>query len=96
MYLYSKFKEVSMKILKILFILLVPAMGIVGCKKSELKPASPATASATPADNDNANARVVDMTTMDEGKNGGNTTNIVGTSDDDRDGGDKKKKPIVK
>lgn len=79
-----------MKILKILLIILVPALGIVGCKKSEshpdcatsnTKPAEGKAAVEPTSDTQNYSARGVDED--DE---------IFGSGDDDRNGGDKKAK----
>jgi hypothetical protein len=88
-----------MKILKILLILLVPAIGIVGCRKSELKPKcdhdnrSSAPAANKPADSNvsndaNIGARGMAPTVGDDN----NGSPIIGSGDDDRDGGDKKHK----
>ena len=107
-----------MKILKILLIILVPAIGIVGCQKSGLKPRcnKPATVAVTePGDNNvvsakkantsstvvvaaeadsnvNVSARIVGGTVVDDETVTEPFLNFVGSGDDDRDGGDKKRK----
>ena len=79
-----------MKILKILLILLVPALGIVSCHKSDRKPCSKnTTESSSTEQNKNVSGRSYDVTTETEEEDG---TSVVGSGDDDRNGGDKKKK----
>lgn len=85
-----------MKILKILFILLIPAVSIVGCRKAALKPAatnpaSPASVSTTNVQSSESGARSIETSSVDEIKKG---SDIVGSGDDDRDGGDKRKKAV--
>lgn len=70
-----------MKILKILIVLLLPVLGMVSCSKSSLKPTTSSEVSNTDVNNANLNA-------AREG-------DIIGDSDDDRDGGDKKKKKSI-
>ncbi|MDI9339239.1 MAG: hypothetical protein QM534_01605 [Sediminibacterium sp.] len=69
-----------MKILKILIVLLLPVLGMVSCSKSSLKP----TTSSAVSNTDGNNASL----------NGARDGEIYGTGDDDRDGGDKKKKQV--
>jgi hypothetical protein len=85
-----------MKILKILFILLVPALLIVSCRKSDVKPdgskhecnKSSSTQSSDP-NNNNVGQAAGRGTSVDETEP--EFGNIVGAGDDDRDGGDRKK-----
>lgn len=89
-----------MRILKILLILLVPALGFVSCKKSELKPCNHAPAAAqtnsgntTTSDVVPVNSRLMSPSNADITVTDGNGgTDVLGSGDDDRDGGDKKKK----
>jgi hypothetical protein len=90
-----------MKILKIFLILLVPAFGFVGCQKSNMKPScqghetnAPEAASKASDDNgSNDNQPQSRNASPEENVDGDeNTTDIIGSGDDDRDGGDKKKK----
>lgn len=95
-----------MKILKIAVILLLPAIGFVGCKKSDIKPANPASTSAAPvaANENNATTITEEYTDQSGSRTGdggevileedGNITGVVASGDDDRDGGDKKHKKI--
>ncbi len=84
-------RRLKMKILKILLILLVPAIGIVGCKKSDTKPecshSSNKGTDSNAVDNSAAAGRFGDISEGDT-----NSEPIVGSGEDDRDGGDKKKK----
>jgi hypothetical protein len=97
-----------MKILKIVVILLMPAIGFVACKKSDIKPVNPASAPAaavaapenvntntTEVYTEETNARVGDSeeTVLEEE---GNITGVVASGDDDRDGGDKKHKKTAR
>lgn len=94
-----------MKFLKIFFILFIPAVSIVGCKKSDCKPAmnsssAPSSASvAAPSNNvvvSDPNVNGANARRMVGGLNSGDGTTILGSGDDDRDGGDKGKKKTVK
>jgi hypothetical protein len=79
-----------MKILKILLIILVPAIGIVSCKKSNVAPRDCATknsASSTDSQSSRFNSNVT-LTGDDDYQ----STDVVGSGDDDRDGGDRPKK----
>lgn len=69
-----------MKILKILIVLLLPVLGMVSCSKSSLKPTTSSEVSNTDVNN--------------AGLNAARDGEIYGTGDDDRDGGDKKKKQV--
>ena len=86
-----------MKILRILLIILIPAMGIVGCRKSYIQPASPgghecsSKSSATSSSNDNVAGREA-LDPIEEPELGGDATEIYGSGDDDRNGGEKRKK----
>jgi hypothetical protein len=103
-----------MKILKIALILLLPAIGIVGCKKSDMKPGgcngkhetesnSAVSRESNAADQEPAvldpNAGQSSNRTMNTLSNTGNSnsgsTEIYGSGDDDRDGGDKSKKKTL-
>ncbi|HOZ87240.1 MAG TPA: hypothetical protein PL029_05750 [Bacteroidia bacterium] len=100
-----------MKILKVILILLVPALGIVSCAKSDRKPRSCSehktedkTAAKTTASDDKlisdeqiSDNQTTDIQTAARGMNSpllteDENTSLVGSGDDDRDGGDKKKK----
>jgi hypothetical protein len=98
-----------MKILKIFVILLMPAIGFVGCKKSDIKPVNPAsTPAATVAAPENSNTNTTEEVYTDEtnarvGDNDetvleeeGDITGVVASGDEDRDGGDKKHKKITR
>jgi hypothetical protein len=79
-----------MKILKIVLVLLIPALGFVGCQKSEMKPrcGNHSTSESTnKSDDAQASGKFGDLIVEEE--TGGT---IVGSGDDDRDGGDKPKK----
>jgi len=79
-----------MKILKISLILLIPAMGIVGCKKSNMAPNDCATkSSATSTDSQSSRLNPNVTPTGDDDYQ---STDVVGSGDDDRDGGDKPKR----
>lgn len=86
-----------MKIFKLLFILLIPAMSIVGCRKSDAKPCSHT--AAAPA-NSQPSGMTVNSDESGEttsapnyrGRGIGSNEEIYGSGDDDRDGGDKKLK----
>jgi len=75
-----------MKFLKFILILLIPAMGLVSCHKSDAKPGCGNNNSQN-TEETNVGARFADpdMQTKE-------TPQIVGSGDDDRDGGDKKQK----
>lgn len=80
-----------MKILRVILILLVPAMGIVGCQKSDVTPKK---CSEKPEAGSYTAPESTGLAT-DGSVSGGPTgpsTDIYGTGDDDRDGGDKKTK----
>lgn len=79
-----------MKILKIFLILLLPAMGLVGCKKSDHRPGSCSNHSSKQTNNETVNAKLTDSADelIDE------SSPVVGSGDDDRDGGDKKQKKV--
>lgn len=81
-----------MKILKILLIVLIPALGFVSCEKSHTMPGGCKNhKSATPnSGNSTVTDKVIGGSAIDD--NSGSGTTIVGSGDDDRDGGDKKKK----
>jgi len=80
-----------MKILKILLILLVPALGIVGCQKSDTRPCSNHSAEKTESTD---NTAVSSKFTLSEQAEEVGSTPVVGSGDDDRDGGDKKPKKL--
>jgi hypothetical protein len=83
----------QMKILKILLILLIPALGIVGCKKSETKPKCTAAGTVKNSDNSNSNVAAGRSEGASVGDSGTPVDSpIIGAGDDDRDGGDKKHK----
>jgi hypothetical protein len=83
-----------MKILKILFILLVPALGIVGCQKSDIKPDCPnhSESSSKTTNTDESAGSTVGARSANVSFEDEEGTSVVGSGDDDRDGGDKKKK----
>ena len=89
-----------MKILRILFILLIPAFGFVGCQKSDVKPSCQHEDKSSQASDDNSQgnvgSRTVNMNGDFESGDDEESTDIIGSGDDDRDGGDKKKKLSVK
>jgi hypothetical protein len=98
-----------MRILKIFVILLMPALGFVACRKSDIKPVNPAsTPAAAVAAPENANTNTTEEVYTEEtnsrvGDNGetvleeeGNITGVVASGDEDRDGGDKKHKKIAR
>lgn len=103
-----------MKILKLLFIVLVPALAVVSCQKSDIKPrncqdhedSTPAVVSKmansnstqsednSSGQNSDYNAKTSTNGTVVDTKGSTETTEIIGSGDDDRDGGDKKKKLV--
>lgn len=76
-----------MKFLKIALIVLLPAIGIVGCKKSGTKPECTSNKS-NKTENPEVGSRFGDLQDSDEG----NPATLVGSGDDDRNGGDKRPK----
>ena len=80
-----------MKILKLVFVLLVSTIAIVGCKKSECKPAS-SQGTVNTEGNSNEITGKINVVSIDGDKG----TTIVGSGDDDRDGGDKKAKKTLR
>lgn len=89
-----------MKILKALLVILIPAFALVSCEKSQIKPSCSHEATTPATDNSASDAGKTQtgskgnkgITTEDAGNDGNGSTSIVGSGDDDRDGGDKKKK----
>lgn len=80
-----------MKILRLLLIILVPAMGIVGCAKSDVKPCNKSHETESPVYTaPESTSLSTDQPVLTGG--GGSSTDIYGTGDDDREGGDKKSK----
>jgi hypothetical protein len=79
-----------MKILKICLLLLLPAIGVVGCKKSDHRPGSCSDHSSKQTNNETVNAKLI--ISSDEVID--ISTPVVGSGDDDRDGGDKKQKKV--
>ncbi len=77
-----------MKILKISLILLLPALGFVGCKKSTMAPNECGTKAST----ENTQGSKLNTNVTPLGDDTYQSTDIVGSGDDDRDGGDKPKK----
>jgi len=76
-----------MKILKTILILLVPVMGLLSCEKTTCKPNEPAsTSNSSNTSNGDVSGK------FGESASNGGTTDLVGSGDDDRDGGDKKPK----
>lgn len=75
-----------MKFLKIALIVLLPAMGIVGCKKSGTKPECSSNKSKQ-TENTEVGSRFGDIPDEE-----GSPATLVGSGDDDRDGGDKRQK----
>jgi len=89
-----------MKILRIILILLIPAFGFVGCQKSDIKPSCQHEDKSSKESDDNSQnnvgSRTVNSTGDFESGDDEGSTDIIGSGDDDRDGGDKKKKLSVK
>jgi hypothetical protein len=91
-----------MKILRILLIILVPAMGIVGCRKSNTRPASQnggcqshQNSTANPPTDNSSNSNMAagrGTATDDQLDPTQSSTEIYGSGDDDRNGGEKRKK----
>lgn len=81
-----------MKILRILLILLVPALGIVSCKKSDMTPGKCSSQSHSSVKEDSNTNEQVSAGRGEEVLGQDNNTTVVGSGDDDRDGGDKKQK----
>lgn len=77
-----------MKILKIFFILLMPAIGIVGCKKSNVRPHDCGNKAST----ENSEGTRLNTNFTQVGDDTYQSTDVVGSGDDDRDGGDKPKR----
>ena len=81
-----------MKFLKIIVIVLVSAIGFVACEKSECKPKERECGGT----NENTTVNKTNKGNTDNSNTSVNKTpsnlEIVGSGDDDRDGGDKKKK----
>lgn len=75
-----------MKFLKIALIVLLPAMGIVGCKKSGTKPDCSSNKSHQ-TENTEMSSRFGDIPEEE-----GSPATLVGSGDDDRNGGDKRPK----
>ncbi|MBA3681165.1 MAG: hypothetical protein H0W73_08370 [Bacteroidetes bacterium] len=75
--------------MKILLILLVPAIGFVGCKKSGVTPHNNC---ATETSTENTQGNKLNPNTIQNGDHSYQSTDIVGSGDDDRDGGDKPKR----
>lgn len=80
-----------MRFLKIVLVLLIPAMGFVACEKANTRPCSEKSSTSQSGTSD-VNGKVVAGVYVDDNASGSNGTTIVGSGDDDRDGGDKKKK----
>ena len=79
-----------MKALKIFLLVLIVGFGVAACEKSTIKPCtvSEQQSNATVSDQQ-VNARIKNPT--NNGTGDPQTNEIVGSGDDDRDGGDKKK-----
>lgn len=84
-------RRFQMKFLKILLILLVPAMGFVACQKSERKPECSSSKAKESGSATNSGSKLLEVTSEDDDSGTGIGT-LVGSGDDDRDGGDKRKK----
>lgn len=103
-----------MKILKIALILLLPAIGMVACKKSDTKPGGcngkhetesnsavsresnavdQEPAVLDPSAGQSSNRTMNTLSNTDDPSPG--STDIYGSGDDDRDGGDKSKKKTL-
>ena len=81
-----------MRFLKILLVLLIPAMGFVACEKANTRPCSEKPEN-TPSEKSDISGKVVGGVYIDDNNStSSNGSTIVGSGDDDRDGGDKKKK----
>lgn len=84
--------QLQMKILKIFIVILIPALGIVGCRKSDCKPhgtSSNTTTTASPEGSQVIAGRSISPNAVvkDDKSN-----ELVSSGDEDRDGGDKRKK----
>ncbi|PBQ32037.1 hypothetical protein CNR22_09735 [Sphingobacteriaceae bacterium] len=66
-------------------------MGFVACEKANTRPCSEKS-SNTSSGNSDVSGKIVGGVYVDDNANSGTGTTIVGSGDDDRDGGDKKKK----
>jgi hypothetical protein len=82
-----------MKILKLAFILLISTIVIAGCQKSNCNPAGhKGTANTEENSNNNEINGKIRVISIDGDKG----TTVVGSGDDDRDGGDKKAKKTIR
>jgi len=85
----------KMKVLRILLIVLLPAVGLVGCCKSKCKPRCETSNSSTTNPNDpsiEAEGDIVASRTAGPVVEPTENGDLVSSGDEDRDGGDKKKK----
>ncbi len=89
-----------MKTIKIFFVILVPVLGLFSCQKSDIVPKTCGTVSTAeqPAESAPVNGRLKQVTTstVTIGEKQPEIDEIVGSGDDDRDGGDKKAKAAGK
>lgn len=86
-------RRFQMKILKTALLLLLPAIALVACSKSQLKPADPASTTETSTTvNNSANTNMSARPANQVSTSGTNPVSIVGSGDADRDGGEKKLK----
>lgn len=84
-----------MKVLKISIVAFVLITGMTGCKKSEIKPSnctSNPTSTAVTNNDSESGMYYGREVVSDEENNDPGTTNIYGSGDDDRNGGDKTRK----
>ena len=83
----------KMKIFKIIVLVLITSMCTVSCKKSACKPHTNATATSSTSASEQSPApigRSISPNAVIED----NVSDLVSSGDEDRDGGDKKKKKI--
>lgn len=85
-----------MRVLKIFLVALISSLAFVACDKTNVTPCNKEKHEQTKSDNNEAStpaARSTESIGEDEGDdNGDNGVTIVGSGDDDRNGGDKKQK----
>ena len=80
-------RRFQMKFLKIALIVLLPAMGIVGCKKSGTKPECSSHKSKQAENTEDVGSKFGDIAAEE-----GTSVTLVGSGDDDSNGGDKRPK----
>ena len=85
-----------MKILKIVLIVLVPTLILVGCEKSHIKPGGCTrgedSVKATTVEAEKDAPTTAGKSSKDVKEDNEDPEDIIGSGDDDREGGDKKQK----